>query len=99
MKESTCGDFFSTGIGFKKLVRAEKTGSRRRVQLRDDGAADSSRSSETDPEARLYRNSSSGAVVPSYLGHAIMENRNGKESTWALAPAGFVSPVKAFLVL
>jgi hypothetical protein len=39
------------------------------------------------------------AVVPSYLGHAIMENRNGKESTWALAPAGFVSPVKAFLVL
>ena len=28
-------------------------------------------------EARLYRKSSSGAVVPSYLGHVITENRNG----------------------
>ena len=31
----------------------------------------------TDPEARLYRKSTSGAAVPSYLGHVITENRNG----------------------
>jgi transposase len=33
--------------------------------------------STTDPEARLYRKSSAGAAVPSYLGHVIIENRNG----------------------
>jgi transposase len=33
--------------------------------------------STTDPEARLYRKSSAGAAVPSYLGHVITENRNG----------------------
>lgn len=47
------------------------TGARGRKLLRDTHA------STTDPEARLYRKSSSGAVVPSYLGHVITENRNG----------------------
>jgi transposase len=47
------------------------TGPRGKKLLRDTHA------STTDPEARLYRKSSSGAVVPSYLGHVITENRNG----------------------
>jgi transposase len=47
------------------------TGVRGRKLLRD------THESTTDPEARLYRKSSSGAVVPSYLGHVITENRNG----------------------
>jgi transposase/IS5 family transposase len=47
------------------------TGARGRKLLRDTHA------STTDPDARLYRKSSSGAVVPSYLGHLITENRNG----------------------
>jgi transposase len=47
------------------------TGTRGRKLLRD------THQSTTDPEARLYRKSSSGAVVPSYLGHVITENRNG----------------------
>lgn len=47
------------------------TGARGRKLLRDTHA------STTDGEARLYRKSSSGAVVPSYLGHVITENRNG----------------------
>jgi transposase len=47
------------------------TGSRGRKLLRD------THESTTDPEARLYRKSGSGAVVPSYLGHVITENRNG----------------------
>ena len=33
--------------------------------------------STTDPEARLYRKSSAGASVPSYLGHVLTENRHG----------------------
>ncbi len=47
------------------------TGARGRKLLRD------THESTTDAEARLYRKSSSGAVVPSYLGHVITENRNG----------------------
>jgi len=33
--------------------------------------------SETDPEARLYKKSAAGEVKPGYLGHVVMENRNG----------------------
>lgn len=47
------------------------TGARGRKLLRD------THESATDPEARLYRKSSSAAVVPSYLGHVLAENRNG----------------------
>ena len=47
------------------------TGARGRKLLRD------THESTTDAEARLYRKSSSGAVVPSYLGHVLTENRNG----------------------
>lgn len=33
--------------------------------------------SRTDPEARLYKRSAAGEAKPSYLGHLVMENRNG----------------------
>jgi transposase len=33
--------------------------------------------SSTDPEARLYKKSTAGESKPSYLGHVIVENRNG----------------------
>jgi hypothetical protein len=33
--------------------------------------------SSTDPEARLYKKSTPDKAVPSYQGHALMENRNG----------------------
>ena len=33
--------------------------------------------SSTDPDARLYRKAAADRSVPSYLGHALMENRNG----------------------
>src|SRR5437879_7304823 len=33
--------------------------------------------SRTDPEARLYKRSAAGEARPSYLGHLVMENRNG----------------------
>ena len=47
------------------------TGARGRKLLRD------THESSTDREARLYRKSSAAAVVPSYLGHVLTENRNG----------------------
>jgi transposase len=33
--------------------------------------------SSTDPDARLYKKATADKAVPSYLGHAVMENRNG----------------------
>jgi hypothetical protein len=33
--------------------------------------------SKTDPEARLFKKSAAGEARPSYLGHLMMENRNG----------------------
>ena len=33
--------------------------------------------SKTDPEARLYKKATADKTVPSYQGHALMENRNG----------------------
>jgi transposase len=33
--------------------------------------------SKTDPESRLYKKATADKSVPSYLGHALMENRNG----------------------
>jgi transposase len=47
------------------------TGDGGRVLLRDRVE------STTDPDARLYRKASADRSVPSYLGHALMENRNG----------------------
>jgi|SRR5580658_7844769 transposase len=47
------------------------TGTRGRKLLRD------THESTTDPDARLYKKSGAGTVVPSYLGHVITENRNG----------------------
>lgn len=47
------------------------TGSGGKLLLRD------THESKTDPEARLYKKTDSGAAVPSYLGHVVTENRNG----------------------
>ena len=47
------------------------SGSGGKILLRD------SHESKTDPEARLYKKTTSGAAVPSYLGHGLTENRNG----------------------
>lgn len=33
--------------------------------------------SKTDPEARLYKKAAADKAIPSYQGHALMENRNG----------------------
>jgi transposase len=33
--------------------------------------------SKTDPQARLYKKSTAGEARPSYLGHVLIENRNG----------------------
>ncbi len=47
------------------------TGDGGRVLLRDKVE------STTDPDARLYRKAAADRSLPSYLGHALMENRNG----------------------
>jgi transposase len=55
----------------KPEPRQRGTGARGRKLLRD------THESKTDPEARLFRRSQAAESRPSYLGHAITENRNG----------------------
>jgi transposase len=47
------------------------TGARGRKLLRD------THESTTDPEARLFKRSAAAMALPSYLGHVLIENRNG----------------------
>jgi transposase len=58
-------------FGQKQDPPSRGTGARGRKLLRD------THESKTDPEARLFRKSGAAAVVPSYLGHVLTENRNG----------------------
>jgi transposase len=69
------------------------TGARGRKLLRD------THESSTDPEARLYRKSSSAAVVPSYLGHVLTENRNGLVVAAMATQSGTRAEREAALVL
>jgi len=57
----------------KKEPPERGTGSGGRQTLRD------THESRTDPEARLYKRSAAGEARPSYLGHLVMENRNGPD--------------------
>jgi transposase len=69
------------------------TGTRGRKLLRD------THESTTDADARLYRKSSSGAVVPSYLGHLITENRNGLIVAAMATQAGTTAEREAALAM
>jgi transposase len=53
------------------LAPGSGSGHRGEVLLRDKVE------SRTDPDARLYKKASADKAVPSYQGHALMENRNG----------------------
>lgn len=60
----------------KSFVPKEKppesgSGSKGKKLLRD------THESKSDPEARLYKKSAAGESRPSYLGHVLIENRNG----------------------
>ena len=61
---------------------AQGTGSGGRMTLRD------THESKTDPEARLYKKNAASEVKPSYLGHLVMENRNGLIMKPCVRPSG-----------
>ena len=61
---------------------SQGTGARGRKLLRD------THESQTDPQARLYKKSAAGEARPSYLGHVMMENRNGLVVAACATPAG-----------
>ena len=67
------------------------TGARGRKLLRD------THESTSDGNARLYRKSSSAAVVPGYLGHVITENRHGLVVAAMATQAGNAAECEAAL--
>jgi len=61
-----------------------------RGDFRGEKRSNETHESTTDPEARLYRRTQNGEAKLSYLGHIVMENRNG------LAVAGCLTPADGF---
>jgi transposase len=55
--------------------------------------------STTDPEARLYKKSKSDKSVPSYMGHTLIENRNGLAVAAEASDAGNAAEREAALKL
>lgn len=53
------------------------TGRNADVDFRGGRRSNETHASTTDPDARMYRKSSASGAVLAYLGHALMENRNG----------------------
>lgn len=47
------------------------------VNFRGQRRTNDTHGSKTDPDSRLYRKSQNAEALPSYMGHALMENRNG----------------------
>jgi DDE family transposase len=71
--DGTMREAWASGNSFvaKDPATVVGTGARGRKCLRD------THESKTDPQARLYKKSAAGEVKSSYLGHVIVENRNG----------------------
>ncbi len=57
--------------------RGEVPGTPREADFHGERRSNETHQSTTDPEARLYKKSAGGEARLSYLGHGLMENRNG----------------------
>src|SRR5215469_4679821 len=55
--------------------------------------------SKTDSEARLYKKSTAGEAEPSYLGHVVIENRNGLVVAACATQSGNAAEREAALIL
>ena len=66
----------------KQPPPSQGSGNRGQKLLRD------THESKSDPEARLYKKSAAGEVKASYLGHVLMENRNGLVMEACVTAAG-----------
>ena len=55
--------------------------------------------SKTDPEARLYKKATADKSVPSYLGHALMENRHGLVVAAQASPSATAAEREVALVM
>jgi len=77
----------------KKEPPERGTGSGGRKTLRD------THESRSDPQARLYKKSAAGEARPSYLGHLVMENRNGLIVKSCVTQSGTREEPQAALVM
>ena len=57
------------------------------VDFRGEKRSNDTHASTTDPEARLYRKSAGAGAKLCFMGHALMENRNGLIVDAVLTPA------------
>jgi transposase len=87
------GTLIEAWAGHKSFQRKDRSGPPPRdpegggVDFRGERRTNTTHQSTTDPEARLYRKTYHGAARLSYLGHLLMENRNGLAVAACVTPA------------
>lgn len=69
------------------------------VDLRGEKRSNQTHRSTTDPDARLYRKSNGQSSQLCYLGHVLMENRNGLVVDTRVTPASGTAEVEAALAM
>ncbi len=87
------GTLIEAWAGHKSFQRTDRSGPPPRdpegggVNFRGERRTNDTHQSTTDPDARLYRKTYHGAAMLSYLGHLLMENRNGLAVAACITPA------------
>jgi transposase len=76
--DGTLIEAWASHKSFRPKDEEPQTGSgNREVNFHGEARSNDTHRSTTDPEARLYKKSKGSEAKLSYLGHALMENRNG----------------------
>ena len=75
--DGTLIEAWASQKSFRPKDQGSSTGTPREADFHGQRRTNETHQSSTDPEARLYRKSKGAEAKLSYLGHVLMENRNG----------------------
>jgi transposase len=98
--DGTLIEAWASQKSFRPKGEGPETGSgNREVNFRGEERRNDTHQSTTDPEARLYKKSQGSEAKLSYLGHGLMENRNGLLVATLVTPADGTAERDAALLL
>jgi transposase len=98
--DGTLIEAWASQKSFRPKGEGPESGSgKREVNFRGEERRNDTHQSTTDPEARLYKKSQGSEAKLSYLGHGLMENRNGLLVATLVTPADGTAERDAALLL
>ena len=75
--DGTLIEAWASQKSFRPKDQAESGGTPREADFHGERRTNETHQSTTDPDCRLYKKSKGSEAKPGYLGHVLMENRNG----------------------